>query len=955
MILLDLFSRHLEKGAELHSVFCDVLGRVEQFLDTKSMKNIFQNQFFIAASLLLLCFFPFSSMGFSSGKESDELVQNKRPNIIIFYVDDLGYGDVGVYGATGVETPNIDLLANEGVRFTDAHCSSATCTPSRYSLLTGNYGFRADANILPGDAPLIIDTASQTLPKVLQSAGYKTGIVGKWHLGLGYGEVDWNEPIGPGPNEVGFDYSFLLPSTGDRVPAVFMENGSVINADPNDPINVSYRNRIDPSPIGIERPDLLKQVADRDHGGTIVNGFSRIGFMTGGESARWVDEDFPFVFTDKSKTFINESKDQPFFLFYSFHDIHVPRAPHDSFKGASEMGPRGDAIVQVDWVVGEIMDQLETLGLTENTLIIFTSDNGPVLDDGYADQSVQLLGAHKPGGVYRGSKYSAHEAGTRVPTIVYWKGEVTPKVSDALVTQVDLLASIAKLTDQEVASEVIDSKNQLDTWLGKTDNGREVIFQEAVTESVRQGNWKYIRPVSFSVPNWLRRKNIDTGLSRTDQLYDLSVDPSERNNLAANQPAKVQEMKTLLLEIENRTERTYEEEEEEVIDEMEVLMTLYNTTGGSNWRRNTNWGSDLPLGDWFGVNTDAEGKISSINLGFNRLTGNIPPELGLLKNLETLRLGENLLTGSIPAEMGGLSNLREVNLTDNQLTGELPSELCELTNLEHLFLASNEFFGSIPAALGQLTNLKEIYLGENQLSGSIPSELGQLSSLEILNLRENQLSGSIPSELSQLVHLIELDLSRNELEQTIPSQLGQMTSLEELSLSKNELIGEIPVELGQMVSLEALNLSSNQLVGEIPVELGQLSELVSLALGSNPLTGQIPVALSQLTKLESLSLYRTQLSGSIPSALSQLENLTGLYLFDNQLTGNIPEELSQLPVLRSLSLRNNQLTGEIPAVLAELPELTFLSLQGNNFTGAIPQAIIDLDIDLTYDPHNAPQ
>ncbi|MEM6830417.1 MAG: arylsulfatase, partial [Bacteroidota bacterium] len=473
----------------------------------------------------------------------------------LFYVDDLGYGDVGVYGAKGVKTPHLDALAKNGVMFTDAHCAAATCTPSRYSLLTGNYAFRRKAAVLKGDAPLLIDTASQTLPKVFQAAGYKTAVVGKWHLGLGYGDIDWNKHITPGPNEVGFDYSFLLPATGDRVPTVFVENGWVVNADPNDPIKVSYNKRIDERPLGNERPDLLKQIADPQHSNTIVNGMSRIGYMTGGKSALWVDEDFPFIFTDKSKQFINESKDQPFFLFYSFHDIHVPRMPHDSFKDKSEMGPRGDAIVQVDWVVGQMVDELEKLGLIENTIIIFTSDNGPVLDDGYADQSEELLGAHQPGGIYRGGKYSAFEAGTRVPTIVSWKGEVAPKESNALVTQVDLLASMAKLVEQTVTQEVIDSEDQLAAWLGRSDQGREVMLEEAYTLAIRKGPWKYIRPVGYPTPQWLINKKVDAGLSQEDALYNLDNDPSEEINAAQSEAEIVKEMSEMLQQIVDKTTR----------------------------------------------------------------------------------------------------------------------------------------------------------------------------------------------------------------------------------------------------------------------------------------------------------------------------------------------------------------------------------------------------------------
>jgi len=346
-----------------------------------------------------------------------ESTATRPPNIVIFYVDDLGYGDVGSYGAVGVETPNIDRLAANGVRFTDAR----------------------------GDAPLLIPVDKPTLPAMLKQAGYATAVVGKWHLGLGDGDLDWNAAVRPGPLEIGFDYAFLLPATGDRVPTVYVENHQVVGLDPADPVEVSYKEKVGDRPTGIENPELLRYETDGQHNKTIVNGVSRIGYMAGGESALWVDEEFPDVFSGKAAEFIRANKDRPFFLFHSFHDIHVPRLPNPRFKGKSTMGPRGDAIVQTDWIVGALVDELEKLGIDDRTLLIFTSDNGPVLNDGYEDQAVELIGDHKPAGPYRGSKYSAFEGGTRVPTISYWPGTINPGTSDALVSQLDIYASIAEL------------------------------------------------------------------------------------------------------------------------------------------------------------------------------------------------------------------------------------------------------------------------------------------------------------------------------------------------------------------------------------------------------------------------------------------------------------------------------------------------------------------------------
>ncbi|MBT6763103.1 MAG: sulfatase-like hydrolase/transferase, partial [Prolixibacteraceae bacterium] len=340
-------------------------------------------------------------------QNNSENDSKEKPNVVLIYIDDLGYGDVSCYGATEISTPNIDKLAENGLVFSNGHCSSATCTPSRVSMLTGKYAFRSQGTgVARGDAAMIINPETRCLADIMKEAGYSTGVVGKWHLGLGpQGGPDWNGYISPGPQDIGFDYSFLIPATGDRVPCVYTENGKVVGLDSNDPIQVKFGEKIGDEPTGKENPELLKMNYSHGHNNTIINGISRIGFMTGGNSARWIDEDMADVITQKALDFIDQNKEKPFFLFYSTHDIHVPRVPHARFVGESGMGPRGDAILEVDWATGEIMKKLEELKLIENTLVIFTSDNGPVVDDGYEDQAVELLGDHKPAGTLRGGKY----------------------------------------------------------------------------------------------------------------------------------------------------------------------------------------------------------------------------------------------------------------------------------------------------------------------------------------------------------------------------------------------------------------------------------------------------------------------------------------------------------------------------------------------------------------------
>lgn len=462
------------------------------------------------------------------------------PNIVIIYADDLGYGDMGAYGATALKTPNMDKLAREGMRFTNGYAAAATCTPSRYALLTGVYPWRnKDAKILPGTAPLLIDTAQVTIPGLLREQGYHTGIVGKWHLGLGNGQVDWNQPIAPGPNEVGFDYAYIMAATQDRVPTVYIEDGLVVGLDPDDPIEVSYEHNFPGQPTGKDNPEMLKMKWHHGHDQTIVNGISRIGYMKGGTTARWVDENMADTFLVKAQEYVRQHRDEPFFLYYALQQPHVPRTPHSRFVGQTGMGPRGDAIAEADWCIGEFMKTLESLGLLENTLIILSSDNGPVVNDGYYDDAVEKLGDHTPAGVLRGGKYSLFEAGTRVPFITYWSGRIAPGISDAMISQVDFLSSLASLAGSQVTTR--DSKNLLDVLLGKSQQGREELVLEATSRTaMRKGNWVLIPPYPGpEVNTWV---NIELGNSDRYQLYNLENDLPQQNNLAESHPEKLQEM-----------------------------------------------------------------------------------------------------------------------------------------------------------------------------------------------------------------------------------------------------------------------------------------------------------------------------------------------------------------------------------------------------------------------------
>lgn len=463
-----------------------------------------------------------------------------QPNIVIIYLDDLGYGDMGAYGATDLPTPNMDRLAEGGIRFTNGYASSATCSPSRYALLTGQYPWRNErAKILSGTAPLLIDTAQMTIPKMLNAQGYHTGIVGKWHLGLGDGSVNWNERISPGPNEVGFDYAYIMAATQDRVPTVYIENGQVVRLDPNDPIEVNYQHNFPGEPTGKDNPEMLKMKWHHGHNSSIVNGIPRIGYMKGGDSAKWVDENMADTFLVNAQQYIKAHKEEPFFLYYALQQPHVPRTPHERFVGASGMGPRGDVIVEADWCIGELVKTLEEQGLLENTLILLSSDNGPVLNDGYYDDAVEKLGDHQPAGPLRGGKYSLFEAGTRVPFISYWKGKIEPGASDAMISQVDYLASLAALVEADV--EVSDSQNLLDVLMGKSQEGRSELILEATTRTaLRKDNWVLIPPYKGPAVN--KQVNIELGNAKDFQLYNLNDDLGQRENLAAEKPEKLKEM-----------------------------------------------------------------------------------------------------------------------------------------------------------------------------------------------------------------------------------------------------------------------------------------------------------------------------------------------------------------------------------------------------------------------------
>ena len=466
----------------------------------------------------------------------------KLPNIVVIMADDLGYGDISCYGATEIQTPGIDRLAREGLRQMNGHCTSATSTPSRFAMLTGMYPWRVGAAILPGDAPMLIKEDMPTFPKMLKQAGYATGVVGKWHLGLGNGNVNWNEPITPSPNQIGFDYSYIMAATNDRVPTVYVKNGRVVNLDPNDPIEVSYKHNFPGEPTGKDNPELLRMHPSLGHNMSITNGIPRIGYMKGGKSALWVDEEMYKVFLDEAKEYVKAHQQQPFFLYYALHQPHVPRLPNAMFAGKSKLGPRGDVILEADYCVSEFLNYLDKLNLTENTIVIFTSDNGPVLDDGYQDMAEEMNGNHKPAGPFRGWKCDPYEGGARIPMIVRWPGKIEAgTTSDALICQVDFCPSFAALLN--TSYEVKDGEDQIDALLGKSPEGRENLVLEGygIDLWLKEGDWACI-------PEYTTRR----GEVVEARLYNLKEDIAQQHNLASEYPEKVREMTEKLQSIKAR-------------------------------------------------------------------------------------------------------------------------------------------------------------------------------------------------------------------------------------------------------------------------------------------------------------------------------------------------------------------------------------------------------------------
>ncbi|MFR9634938.1 MAG: arylsulfatase [Rikenellaceae bacterium] len=496
--------------------------------------------------------------------------QQTPPNVVFIMVDDIGYGDLSCYGAELVSTPNLDKLAAEGRQFVDAHSASSVSTPSRYSMLTGEYPSRGAEDLskpaegiwnpLRLNAPMIIPTDKMTVGKVMQQQGYKTACIGKWHLGWGdQPETDWNKPLSPSPNDVGFDYYFGIPHVTSTPPYFFVRNREVVGYDPNDPI----LRKTDDNPAPIAKTQIYPNKGKN--------------IFTGGAEAHalYKDNEMGIKMVEESVQWITENKENPFFLYLATPHIHHPFTPGDKFVGSSKAGIYGDYIQELDWVVGEVMECLSREGIDKNTLVIFTSDNGGMLNN--AGQAARDLG-HKQNGDLLGFKFDVWDGGHTVPFIARWPKMIKAGTkSDQVISNVDLMATMAALTGYKLNDgEAVDSYNMLEAFTG---NPKKMLREEFLLTSfkkthqgIRMGDWVYIPAKGnggwiggkrgthiFGGPKAIEyagqeNSDIKDGKIKPDapkaQLYNVKEDRSQTKNVINDYPEIAAKMEKRLREMQ---------------------------------------------------------------------------------------------------------------------------------------------------------------------------------------------------------------------------------------------------------------------------------------------------------------------------------------------------------------------------------------------------------------------
>ena len=486
------------------------------------------------------------------------------PNVVLIFADDLGYGDLGCYGATKQKTPNIDKLAAEGRKFMDAHSASAVCTPSRFGLLTGEYPFKANGGTgiwgpAPITSPLLIDPETVTVADLFKSKGYDTAVIGKWHLGFGEGTNEWKEPLSPGPNDLGFDYYFGMPVVNSAPPYLYVENDRIVGSDPADPLVYLGKGAgKKATPITPILPKESQRTANQ-FGGAV--------------EAHKLFNDYAVgtTLTEKATDWIKTREEKPFFLYFATTNVHHPFTPAKRFQGTSESGVYGDFVHELDWIVGEVRKTLEESGDADNTLIIFTSDNGGMFNLG--GRAAAKLG-HQINGDLLGSKFGVWEGGQRIPMIAWWPGKIEAgTTSNELMSGIDFFATVAALTGQEL-SDSKDSINMLPALVGDPSeplrNELFLVGHKPSHMSVREGKWMYIparsdggfggsRPnqhawggpavtTLVNTPNSdIENGKIKKGAPKA-QLYDLEADVNQTQNLYNEHPEIVEKMAAILKE-----------------------------------------------------------------------------------------------------------------------------------------------------------------------------------------------------------------------------------------------------------------------------------------------------------------------------------------------------------------------------------------------------------------------
>ena len=600
----------------------------------------------------------------------------RAPNIVIVLADDLGYGDVGYLNSQSqIPTPNLDTLAGQGMAFLDAHSPSAICTPTRYGLLTGRYAWRTrlTRGVLDGyDGPLIAPNR-ETLGSFLGATGYRTAVIGKWHLGLGFaknalGEFDFEEPIDDGPHTHGFDESYIIPASLDFPPYVYIRDGEITGF----PLGQQS---------GMEFPRYMRA-------GELASDF---------DPADVLDE-----LIRQATGFIQRqaSDGSPFLLYLPLTAPHKPVWPAQRFEGTTELGPYGDFIVQVDAAVGDVMSALEQAGVDDNTLLIFTSDNGSFMSrrDGLHDMdhtdnsTIQAYraGNHTANHVYRGTKADIWEGGHRVPFFARWPGEIEPgSTREEVISLTDVFATVAEIVGKELPNHAAeDSFSLLPLLRGKPwARPRAAVTHHSIQGmfAIRDGRWKLVAGNGSGG----REDPIGQPFERPYQLFDIASDPSEQSNVYDQHPAVAQRL-------ERELERIRSWDRSRMTTDMAALVALYNGTNGANWKTNTNWLSEAPLvslWDWHGVTTDENGRVTELALASNDLSGTIPAELGErnLTKLQRLDLSENELSGAIPLTLMTLSQLSVLDIRSTTLCAPADTAF-------QAWLATINFQGAVCAA-----------------------------------------------------------------------------------------------------------------------------------------------------------------------------------------------------------------------------------------------------------------